>query len=212
MKKEIIGDEKTNIISKDIKNINLFEERDYCCDRCCCCCCDDDCDDDDCDQEACDEGDDDIGFGGLCFDDDRNYKANDYSENKKVCNKIEKEDEIEIKEENKKQEVKKGEENGDNIEIKDIINEQNFVEGFWAINNKTEKIKEKYEKEFKLLKEIKNKNINDNTAINILVIYFINKEYPELIDELLLIIQKAKKFIKENAKDSYENIIKEIGL
>ena len=213
MKKEIIGDEKTNIISKNIKNINLFEKRDYCCDRCCCCCCDDDCDDDDCDKDACDEGDDDIGFGDLCFDDDdRNYKANDYSENKKVCNKIEKEDEIEIKEENKKQEVKKDEEYGDNIEIKDIINEQNFVEGFWKINNKTEKIKEKYEKEFILLKEIKNKNINDNTAITILIIYFINKEHPELIDELLLIIQKAKKFIKEKAKDSYENIIKEIGL
>ena len=63
-----------------------------------------------------------------------------------------------------------------------------------------------------MLKEIKNKNINDNIDITILIIYFINKEHPELIDELLLIIQKAKKFIKENAKDSYENIIKEIGL
>ena len=115
-------------------------------------------------------------------------------------------------EENKKQEEKKDKENGDNIEIKQIINEQNFVEGFLEINNKTKKIKEKYEKEFKLLKEIKNKNINDNIAITILIIYFINKEHPELIEELLLIIQKAKKYIKENAKDSYENIIKEVGL
>ena len=62
------------------------------------------------------------------------------------------------------------------------------------------------------MKEIKDKNINDNIAITILIIYFINKEYPQLIDELLLIIQKAKKFIKKSAKDSYENIIKEIGL
>ena len=196
MKKEIIGDEKTNIISKNIKNNYDFMERDYCCDRCCrygdCRSDEEDCDD------CCD-------FCGACFDDDRDYN------DKKECNEIKNEDKIEI-EEDKKQEVKKDEENGDNIEIKDIINEQNFVEGFWEINSKTEKIKEKYEKEFKLLKEIKNKNLNDNIAITILIIYFIYKEHSELIDELLLIIQKAKKFIKENAKDSYENIIKEIGL
>ena len=202
MKKEIIGDEKNNIISKINKKNYDFIDRDYCYDRRCCdCCCYDCCCDDDCCYDCCDAD-----YCCECCDDEGDYFGSPYSGHEKEKNEIK-------KEKIKKQEVKKEKENRDNIEIKEIINEQNFVEGFWEINNKTKKIKEKYEKEFKLLKEIKNKNINDNIAITILIIYFIiNKEHPELIDELFLIIKKAKKFIKENAKDSYENIIKEIGL
>ena len=98
------------------------------------------------------------------------------------------------------------------INIQKIINEQNFVEGYWEINENTEKIKEKYEKKFKLLKELKDKNINDNIAITILIIYFINKEHSELLNELFMIIEKAKNYIKKNTKNSYENIIKIIGL
>ena len=92
-----------------------------------------------------------------------------------VKNKNEEKNEIkdEIKNENKE------------LDIKDIINEQNFVEGYWEINEKTKKIKEKYKNEFKLLKKLKNKNINDNIAITILIIYFINKEHSELLNELL---------------------------
>ena len=56
------------------------------------------------------------------------------------------------------------------------------------------------------------KNINDNIAITIIIIYFINKEHPELLNELFMIIEKAKNYIKNNTKDSYENIIKEIGI
>ena len=103
-------------------------------------------------------------------------------------------------------------ENSKEININKIVNEQNFVEGFWEINKKTEKIKEKYENEFKSLKEIKDKNINDNIAITILIIYYIKKEHSELLGELELIIQKAKKYIKKNINDTYENIIKEIGI
>ena len=62
------------------------------------------------------------------------------------------------------------------------------------------------------MKEIKNKNINDNIAITILIIYFINKEHPELLQDLMMIIKKAKIFIQKETKDNYENIIKEIGL
>ena len=98
------------------------------------------------------------------------------------------------------------------LNIKDIINEQNFVEGFWELNETTGKVKEKYEKEFKLLKELKDKNFNDNVTITILIIYLINKEHPELLNELYMIIQKAKKFIQKITNDSYENIIKVIGI
>ena len=93
-----------------------------------------------------------------------------------------------------------------------IINTQNFVEGFWDLNEYSEKIKEKYKRQFKLLKELKDKNINDQVAITILIIYFIKKEHEELLDELVMIIQKAELFITKNTNDNYENIIKEVGM
>ena len=95
-----------------------------------------------------------------------------------------------------------------------IINSQDFINGFWEINENTGIIKEKYKKEYDLLKGIKNNKItiNDKVAITILIIYFINKEHPELLDELLMVITKAKIFISNEAKETYENIIKEIGI
>ena len=93
-----------------------------------------------------------------------------------------------------------------------IINTQDFIEGSWDINEQTRIIKEKYEKEFELLKNLKDKNIDDKIAITILIIYFINKENSNLLKELVMIIQKGKLFIQEKTKNSYENIIKEIDL
>ena len=99
-------------------------------------------------------------------------------------------------------------------DIMKIINSQDFINGFWEINEITEIIKEKYKKEYDLLKGIKNNKImmNDKVAITILIIYFINKEHPELLDELLMIIAKAKIYISNEAKETYENITKEIGI
>ena len=97
-------------------------------------------------------------------------------------------------------------------DIMKIINTQDFINGFWEANNYTNIIKEKYKKEYDLLKGIKSKNITDRVAITFLIIYFIDKEHPELLDELLMIIKKAKIFIFKEAKDTYENIIKEISI
>jgi hypothetical protein len=94
-------------------------------------------------------------------------------------------------------------------DIMKIINTQDFVSGFWDINDQTKSIKEKYSHEFDLLK---NKNINDKIAMTILIVYFVNKEHPELLKELIMIIKKAKLYIQEQIKDSYENIIKELGI
>ena len=123
-----------------------------------------------------------------------------YSYGKKSANK--KEEEFKNIDLNKKDDIMK------------IINSQDFINGFWEINELTEIIKEKYKKDFDLLKGIKNNKImiNDKVAITILIIYFINEEHPELLDELLMIIAKAKIFISKEAKESYENIIKEIGI
>ena len=96
-------------------------------------------------------------------------------------------------------------------DIMKIINTQDFINGFWEVNEYTNIIKEKYKEEFQRIKN-KFKNIKDRAAITSLVIYFIEKEHPELLDELLMIIKKAKKFIFNEAKETYENIIKEISI
>ena len=119
------------------------------------------------------------------------------------------------KEINEESKFKKRKDNS-KIELKDdvmkIINTQNFVEGFWRENEKTLKIKEKFKKEYDLIKNFGNKNINDDVAITIIIIYFIYKEHSELLKELERIIKKAKLFIKRETKMTYDKIIKDIGI
>ena len=120
--------------------------------------------------------------------------------------------------EKKEKKEKKVEEKDLKIDLKDkesvmtIINSQNFIEGFWDINNKTNIIKKKYENEFKLLKALKDKKIDDNVAMTIIIIYFINKEHKELLEELIMILKKGKLYIQDKIGDSYENIIKKAGI
>ena len=90
-----------------------------------------------------------------------------------------------------------------------MINTQDFIDGYWEENDYTKIIKEKYQKEFCLLKD---KKIHDKVAITILVILYINKEYQELLNELLMIIKKAKIYIQKETNNSYENIIKELNI
>ena len=96
--------------------------------------------------------------------------------------------------------------------VEKIVDTQNFVEGYWDVNEITELVKDKYKKKFNLLKELKDKKIDDRVAITILIIYFISKEHLEHLNELVMIIQKAKNFINNEVKDSYESIIKLIGM
>ena len=96
--------------------------------------------------------------------------------------------------------------------VEKIVDTQNFVEGYWDLNEITELIKDKYKKTFNLLKGLKDKNIDDRVAITILTIYFITKEHSELLNELVMIIQKAKIFVNNEIKDSYESITKLIGI
>ena len=94
----------------------------------------------------------------------------------------------------------------------EMVNTQDFIEGFWEENDYTKKIVEKYEKEYQLIKNIKDKNIDEKTAITILIVYYINKEHSELLNDLLMVIKKAKMFIYKITNDSYENIIKEVNI
>ena len=73
-----------------------------------------------------------------------------------------------------------------------IINTQNFIEGFWDINDLTKMIKARYDNLFKSLKELKDKKIDDNIAMTITIIYFINKEHQELLGELVVYDEISK--------------------
>ena len=134
------------------------------------------------------------------------HNKKEYIETKNTVNEA-----IDIPEKNKKEEIK--EINLNNKEhIMKMINTQDFIEGSWEVNIYTKKILEKYIKEYNLIKKLEKKNIDDNTALTILIIYFINKNHPELLKDLLMIIKKAKMFIEKKTKDKYEKIIKELGI
>ena len=201
MKLKILGDKENNIIPKIRPKYveRHYECMEYCCMQYdeCCDACDDDCDDD-CDDEC--GG----GYGGRYnrdnSDDDRDYCKNEkYCENEPIKGIVK-------KEEDKKFDINEKE------SIMKMIGTQNFIEGYWEENEYTKIIKEKYQKEYDLIKNIKNKNMNEIIAITILIIYFMNKEHSNLLSELLMIIKKAKQYILKETKDNYDNIIKEIGL
>ena len=208
MKLKILGDKENNIIPKIRPK---YKERDYDCMQCCCMekCNDDDdeccdaCEDEDecCDNECGDFGG---GYGGK-YNRDNSDDDRDYCKNEKYC------ENEPIKEIIKKEEEKKFDIN-EKESIMKMIGTQNFIEGYWEENEYTKIIKEKYQKEYDLIKNIKNKNMNEIIAITILIIYFMNKEHSNLLSELLMIIKKAKQYILKETKDNYDNIIKEIGL
>ena len=135
----------------------------------------------------------------ACYEAENDYKID--LGDKKMGNFDDKEEKKEIKKEEKK-EIKKEEKLDLNRkeDIMKMINTQDFVGGSWDFNDQTKIIKEKYRKEFESLKNLKEKNIDDKIAITILIIYFINKEHPELLKELVMIIKKGKLFIEKKLK------------
>ena len=114
------------------------------------------------------------------------------------------------KDSEEEEEEKNFEMNSDLFILK-MVGTQDKYRGFWEENIYTKKIKEKYQNEYDLITGIKNKNMNDVIALTILVIYYMNKENPKIASQLGAIV-RAKKFIFAQTNDSYENIIKEIGL
>ena len=146
----------------------------------------------------------------AAYDFDSNNIANECYVDEMIIEDIPK---YEIKNKN---EIKKEEKINLNLNDKEsimqIINTQDFINGCWDINDKTKIVKEKYEKEFELLKNLKNKNVDDKIAMTIIIIYFISKEHSELLNELIMIIKKGKIFIQDKTKETYEYFIKEIGL
>ena len=206
MKFQIMGDNKSNIIPIKRPNQKKLNARELLSQQirmrfCSLRLCEDDSDDDDdsadleCEREGEREGECECDYAKPDLNDKQYNSCSAKSENEII--KKESEQKFDM---NEKESIMK------------MIGTQNFIEGFWEENEYTKKIKEKYQKEYDLIKGIKNKNMNDIIAITIIIIYFIHKENPNLISELIIIIKKAKKFILKKTKESYDNIIKEIGL
>ena len=84
--------------------------------------------------------------------------------------------------------------------IMKIINTQDEIEGSWDENAETEVIKEKYLKEYNLLMGLKDINMTKKIALTVIIILLIEKEHIDLIEELVLIIKKAKKLLKKKLK------------
>ena len=102
-----------------------------------------------------------------------------------------------------------------NEDIRKLIISQNSIEGYWEENEVIKKIMKiigedkiiKINNKIKLLnKEVENEN---KIKYTILVIYYLNLEYLDKINEYILIINKAKKYLL-NQGIKYEIIIKGI--
>ena len=202
MKLKIIGDKDNNVIKKIIKeerNYYRREEPALCCsynygekfeDYCCML---------DCGYDEYDEFEDNL----FCLNEMKGIEA-------------EKEEKEERKEKRKKGRKRKEKEKKIELNNKEnimkMINTQDYIEGCWEENDFTKIIIERYSKEYNKLRQIKEKNIDDKTALTILIIYFINKEHSELLPDLIMILKKAKNFITKTTKNEYENLIKLINL
>ena len=149
-------------------------------------------------------------FFKCCFKKDEEELSDidyDNKNNEAINNNLNNSNNNKEKDKEKKNEIK-------NLEKKDnimkIINNQNYIEGFWEYNEQTKYIKDKYLDKFNLIKG--KLNLMDKTIMTILIIYFIEKDHRELLKELDLIIQKGKIYIQKETNKSYEEIINKIGI
>ena len=98
------------------------------------------------------------------------------------------------------------------MKVMEIINTQDFLDGFWSLNENTKSVKNIYEREYKKLIELKKPKLSENVVMTILIIYYINKKHSELLKELDMIITKAKNYIKTETKYNYKTILSMIGI
>ena len=140
-------------------------------------------------------------------EDDNTENKNENNENKEVKENKEEKNNVA---DDKKNEINLRKE--EMAKIMEIINTQNFIEGYWDLNEKTKIIKKDYEKEYNLLIGLKSTKINEKVAITILIIYYISKKYPKLLGDLMMIIKKGKLYIQNETKSNYEEILKILNI
>lgn len=119
-------------------------------------------------------------------------------------------DEIEIFEESEKKESKESKEN-EKIDISSLIMEQDSIEGSWSENEETKKLikiisEDKIIKINNRIKQLYEGENQDKIKYTILVIYYLNNNHSDKLNEYKLIINKAKSFLKSKGL-KYEYII-----
>lgn len=94
-----------------------------------------------------------------------------------------------------------------------LILSQNIIEGYWDENEESKELmniidKDKMNKINAKIKSLnKGEEIEKRIKYTILVIYFLNTEYYDKIDDYKLIINKAEKYLM-NQGIQYKDIIK----
>ena len=101
-------------------------------------------------------------------------------------------------------------------EFNDMLMTQDIIEGFWDENKETKKVIDKVKKEKfdKIVQYVKNKNLTQDfnkIVYTILVIYYIQKEKAQNINEYRLLINKGKKFLISKGIN-YDEEFKLIGI
>jgi len=97
----------------------------------------------------------------------------------------------------------------------ELIIKQDIIEGFWDENEYTNEVKEKVQEEFNKIQNFVNSQ-NDilqkkKVIYTFIVLYYILNHMKEKIDELKLIINKAKKFLN-SVKYSYDDLLQKSGI
>ena len=97
-----------------------------------------------------------------------------------------------------------------------LIKSQDFIDGFWKKNAEFDKILENKDiKDVynKICKFYHDKNITDDIKEKIcctfIVVYYVLNEKKEFLADLILIINKGKKYIKSSGY-AYDDLLKEI--
>ena len=163
-----------------------------------------------------------VGVGGSSSK--SNYKEKTIKKNDKVTfskksetiNKIKKSEKNEIKNNNIIKTNNEKEKKAIDNNLISLIKTQDFIDGFWKKNDEFEKILE-----IKVIKEAYNKickfyddkndlsEIKEKICCTFIVIYYIVSNKKEFIPDLLLIINKGKKFIQSSGYN-YDDLLKEI--
>ena len=98
------------------------------------------------------------------------------------------------------------------FDFDEFILGQDIIDGNWTKNSQSEALIDLEKDIFDKIKQLaENKGVKDeNGIITLFILYFIHTKKKEKIDELKIVITKAKNYLKKAFNIIYEDIIKEI--
>ena len=98
-----------------------------------------------------------------------------------------------------------------NVNIMKLITSQNFVYGYWEENEITKIIKNSYQRTYNILRNQFNINLTNykELLLTFIILYFLEKEKAEFLNDLEYSILKAKNYLSNN-RISYDTIKSQI--